>query len=93
MRGTLPVAFVVLKPDVDSTEAISGVASAVEKAVGTYARLGCVYVATALPKTRAGKVMRRLLREAAETGAIGGDVTGLEDHTALDAVLAAVCKT
>ncbi|WP_454743544.1 AMP-binding protein [Cupriavidus necator] len=93
VRGTLPVAFVVLKPDVDSTEAISGVASAVEKAVGTYARLGCVYVATALPKTRAGKVMRRLLREAAETGAIGGDVTGLEDHTALDAVLAAVCKT
>jgi acetyl-CoA synthetase len=34
--------------------------------------------------------MRRLLREAAETGEVRGDTTGLEDQAAVQAVLAAV---
>jgi acetyl-CoA synthetase len=34
--------------------------------------------------------MRRLLREAAETGEIKGDLTGLEDRAAIEAVLTAV---
>jgi acetyl-CoA synthetase len=90
VRGTLPVAFVTLRTGIESADARAGIASAVEKAIGAYARLGCVYISTSLPKTRTGKVMRRLLREAAETGAIKGDLTGLEDHAALDAVLSAV---
>ena len=32
-----------------------------------------------LPKTRSGKIMRRLLREIATSGAVRGDVTTLED--------------
>lgn len=93
LRGTLPVAFVTLKPGVNSSDAVAQVSAAVEQAVGTFARLGRVYVSDALPKTRAGKIMRRLLREAAETGAIKSDITGLEDHASLDAVLEAVRKT
>ncbi len=57
---------------------------------GGIARLARVYVCTALPKTRAGKIMRRLLREAAESGRVQGDTTGLEDAAAVEAVLAAV---
>jgi acetyl-CoA synthetase len=66
------------------------VAAAVERAIGAIARLRRVYVSSALPKTRAGKVMRRLLREAAETGTVRGDLTGLDDPNALEAVLDAV---
>ncbi len=90
VRGTVPVAFVTLRPGAEPDAVRAGVAAAVERAIGGIARLNQVYVPAALPKTRAGKVMRRLLREAAETGAVRGDLTGLEDPAALDAVLDAV---
>ena len=90
LRGTVPVAFLTLRPDADADAVRTGVASAVERAIGGIARLDRILVTAALPKTRAGKVMRRLLREAAETGAISGDTTGLEDASSLDAVLDAV---
>ncbi len=90
VRGTVPVAFVTLRQDADIDAVRADVAAAVERAIGGIARLGRVYVPSALPKTRAGKVMRRLLREAAETGAVRGDLTGLEDPAALEAVLDAV---
>jgi acetyl-CoA synthetase len=90
LRGTLPIAFVTLRGNVDPTDARTGISGAVERAIGGYARLGRVYISTALPKTRTGKVMRRLLREAAETGEIKGDLTGLEDRAAIEAVLTAV---
>jgi acetyl-CoA synthetase len=90
LRGTVPVAFVTLRPGADAEAVKAGVASAVERAIGGIARLGKIYVSTALPKTRAGKIMRRLLREAAETGAVKGDTTGLEDVASVQAVLASV---
>jgi acetyl-CoA synthetase len=90
LRGTVPVAFVTLRPGADPASVRKGVSAAVESGIGGIARLGQVYVSTALPKTRAGKIMRRLLREAAETGAVRGDITGLDDPTALQAVLTAV---
>jgi acetyl-CoA synthetase len=90
LRGTVPVAFVTLKPGADAEAVKRGVARAVEQAIGGIARLAAVYVPTSLPKTRAGKIMRRLLREAAETGSVRGDTTGLEDSSSVDAVLASV---
>ena len=89
-RGMVPVAFITLRQGADAGAVSAGVAAAVERAIGGFARLGRVYVPAALPKTRAGKVMRRLLREAAETGAVRGDLTGLEDVSAVEAVLEAV---
>ena len=90
LRGTVPVAFVTLRPGADPTAVRSGVRSAVEHAIGGIARLDRVYISTSLPKTRAGKIMRRLLREAAETGTVAGDTTGLDDPAAVQAVLTAV---
>ncbi len=90
VRGMVPVAFVTLRPGAEAMQVSAGVSAAVERAIGGIARLGHVYVSAALPKTRAGKVMRRLLREAAETGAVSGDVTGLDDVAAVEAVLTAV---
>ncbi len=90
VRGTVPVAFVTLRPGADPASVSAGVAGAVERGIGGIARLSRVYVSGSLPKTRAGKIMRRLLREAAETGSVRGDLTGLEDPAAVEAVLASV---
>ena len=63
---------------------------AVDHAIGGIARLHKVYVTRSIPKTRAGKIMRRLLREAVQSGRITSDTTGLEDPDSLAAILEAV---
>jgi len=47
--------------------------------IGAFARPAEIRFAEALPKTRSGKIMRRLLREIVTTRAVTGDVTTLED--------------
>jgi len=51
----------------------------VAKEIGALARPDDVRFTEALPKTRSGKIMRRLLRELATTGDVKGDTTTLED--------------
>ncbi len=51
----------------------------VAKEIGALARPDDLKFSDALPKTRSGKIMRRLLRELATTGEIKGDTTTLED--------------
>ena len=79
IKGTVPVAFVTLRPDADPAGVQQALMASVERAIGGIARLDRVYILAAMPKTRAGKIMRRLLREAAETGNVRGDLSGLED--------------
>ena len=90
LRGSVPVAFLTLRAGADPDAVKSGVFKAVERDIGGIARLGRVYVSASLPKTRAGKIMRRLLREVAESGVVKGDTAGLEDPSTVQAVLAAV---
>ena len=61
----------------------------VAQAIGGLARPAEVRFATALPKTRSGKIMRRLLRELASQGTVTGDVTTLEDFGVLEKLRAA----
>ena len=49
-------------------------------------RLGAVYLASALPKTRTGKIMRRPLRDDVEHGGPQGDTSAMEDLAGLQAV-------
>ncbi|HXR76690.1 MAG TPA: acetate--CoA ligase [Bryobacteraceae bacterium] len=51
----------------------------VAKEIGAFARPEEIRFTDALPKTRSGKIMRRLLREIVTTNAVTGDVTTLED--------------
>ncbi len=51
----------------------------VAKEIGALARPDDIRFTDALPKTRSGKIMRRLLRELATGGEIKGDTTTLED--------------
>jgi acetyl-CoA synthetase len=53
----------------------------VGREIGSFAKPDQVRVARALPKTRSGKIMRRLLRELAATGEMKGDTTTLEDFS------------
>ena len=55
----------------------------VAKEIGAIARPDEIRFAEQLPKTRSGKIMRRLLRELAEGGEVKGDTTTLEDFSVL----------
>jgi len=56
----------------------------VAKEIGALARPDEIRFSDALPKTRSGKIMRRLLREIATSGSVAGDVTTLEDFSVLE---------
>jgi acetyl-CoA synthetase len=51
----------------------------VAKKIGALARPDDILFTADLPKTRSGKIMRRLLRELATSGEVKGDTTTLED--------------
>jgi len=55
----------------------------VVKEIGALARPDDIRFTDTLPKTRSGKIMRRLLRELAGTGEVKGDVTTLEDFSVI----------
>src|SRR5437763_7687778 len=77
--GQAIVAFVTLQGDLegdDSTE--EGIRATVAQRIGKFARPERIIWADDLPKTRSGKIMRRLLRDIAE-GRELGDVTTLRD--------------
>ncbi|MFL6568613.1 MAG: AMP-binding enzyme, partial [Chthoniobacterales bacterium] len=55
----------------------------VAKEIGSLARPDDVRFAAGLPKTRSGKIMRRLLKEIASGKTVSGDTTTLEDFSVL----------
>lgn len=89
-KGTVPVAFVALIDGADPRRVRAEVDALVTSTLGGYARLSAVHITSALPKTRTGKIMRRLLRDVVEHGSPQGDTSAMEDITGLEAVQAAV---
>ncbi|GAB2628875.1 AMP-binding protein [Prescottella soli] len=88
-KGTVPAAFVILH-DEDPEAAVQEIRNAVSERLGKYAALGHVYLIAAMPKTRTGKLMRRLLRDIATYGEPQGDTSAVEDSAAIDVVARAV---
>jgi len=77
--GQAIVAFVTLQGELEGDEAtIEGIRATVAERIGKFARPKRTIWADELPKTRSGKIMRRLLRDIAEGRALG-DVTTLRD--------------
>jgi acetyl-CoA synthetase len=77
--GQAICAFVTLTGDLDgSEELVEGIRAVVAERIGKFARPKRIIWADDLPKTRSGKIMRRLLRDIAEGRALG-DVTTLRD--------------
>jgi acetyl-CoA synthetase len=89
LKGSALVAFVSLKAQVLSANPELGtiqdeLKAWVGKEIGPIARPDEVRFADALPKTRSGKIMRRLLREMITTGTTTGDTSTLEDFSVLE---------
>jgi acetyl-CoA synthetase len=77
--GQAICAFVTLKGDMEGTDEVEGgIRAVVAERIGKFARPKRIVWADDLPKTRSGKIMRRLLRDIAEGRALG-DVTTLRD--------------
>jgi acetyl-CoA synthetase len=92
IKGQAPVAFVTLKSGHEaSPELAKALKAHVAKEIGAIARPDDVRFTAALPKTRSGKIMRRLLKEICAGGTIKGDTTTLDDLNVL-ASLAASSK-
>ena len=78
------VVFVTLKSGVKHTPSLKEeLRDHVGKHIGAIAKPDEVRFAEALPKTRSGKIMRRLLKEIASGKTVGGDTTTLEDFSVL----------
>jgi acetyl-CoA synthetase len=87
LKGTGLVAFVTLKKGVShSPELKKELATHVGKEIGAIARPDEIRFADGLPKTRSGKIMRRLLRDVASGKQSTGDTTTLEDLNVLAAL-------
>jgi acetyl-CoA synthetase len=79
--GQAIVAFVTLQGDLEGDEeTVEGIRATVAERIGKFARPRRIIWSEDLPKTRSGKIMRRLLRDIAEGRALG-DVTTLRDPT------------
>ena len=84
LKGQAVVAFVTVKTGVDpSRELKEELRNHVAAHIGAIARPDEVRFAEALPKTRSGKIMRRLLKEIASGAKVTGDTTTLEDFSVL----------
>ena len=80
IKGEAIVCFVTLRSGQSPSPALrAALMEHVAATIGTIARPADVRFCDVLPKTRSGKIMRRLLRELAHKGGISGDTTTLED--------------
>jgi acetyl-CoA synthetase len=80
LKGQAIAAFVTLEEGHEPTEELKQeLRQWVAKEIGSLARPDDLRFTQMLPKTRSGKIMRRLLRELATTGEVKGDTTTLED--------------
>jgi acetyl-CoA synthetase len=84
LKGQAISAFVILKEgNAQSAELVAELKEHVVKKIGAIARPEEVLFAADLPKTRSGKIMRRLLKDIAE-GKVLGDTTTLADPSVVD---------
>jgi acetyl-CoA synthetase len=85
LKGQAIVAFVTPRQGVAADDALAKILREhVSAQIGALARPEEIRFAEALPKTRSGKIMRRLLREVASGSKARGDTTTLEDQGVLE---------
>jgi acetyl-CoA synthetase len=82
MKGQGIAAFVTLRSGVKPNDALKKeLMGTVITQIGSLARPDQIRFTDSLPKTRSGKIMRRLLKEIASGGEVKGDITTLEDFS------------
>ena len=84
MKGQAVAAFVTLEHGHQPSDTLKEeLRQWVAKEIGSMAKPDDIRFTDQLPKTRSGKIMRRLLRELASSGEVKGDITTLEDLTVI----------
>ncbi len=94
MTGQAVVAFVILRGDAadsDPVQVAADLKAHVAKEISPIAKPKSIMVVNELPKTRSGKIMRRLLKDLAE-GREAGDATTLTDASVMDTIKAGMTK-
>ena len=85
LKGEVIVAFVSLEKDVNNApELVEDLKKHVVNEIGIIAKPEKIIISDALPKTRSGKIMRRILRSLAAGEKISGDISTLEDSSVLE---------
>jgi acetyl-CoA synthetase len=85
IKGQAVAAFITLEGGVTPSPALKDELRAwVAKEIGSMAKPDDIRFSDQLPKTRSGKIMRRLLRELATSGEVKGDITTLEDFAVIN---------
>ena len=85
IKGVVPVAFVVARAGADAAAIPADVTKSIREVIGPIASPHKVYVVPDLPKTRSGKIMRRLLRKAL-TGEEMGDLSTLSNPESVEKI-------
>jgi len=86
------VAFVILRSDMPAPDdVVAHLRNHVAKEIGPIAKPRQILVVNELPKTRSGKIMRRLLRDVAENRSLG-DVTTLADPSVMNLISEGLSK-
>jgi acetyl-CoA synthetase len=86
IKGETPIAFVVLRSQFKPSDSLkTELINWVRQLVGPIATISNVYFVTKLPKTRSGKIMRRVVKAVATNSNIG-DVTTLEDEASVEEI-------
>jgi acetyl-CoA synthetase len=84
LKGQAVHAYVTLKKDIAPGDDVADeLREWVAREIGSLARPERVHFVAALPKTRSGKIMRRLLREIVTTNQVAGDTSTVEDYNVI----------
>lgn len=97
IKGEGIFAYIVLKSDsgiADEVEEVKAINKVIQKEIGNIALCDDVVFVSGLPKTRSGKIMRRILRAIAKGEEITQDTSTLEDPSVVAAIISTVrsCK-
>lgn len=85
IKGEVPVVFVRLADGYEESDVLKeSITNRIIEQIGTIARPESIICTESLPKTVSGKIMRRLLKEVVVQGNVTGDITGLEDPSAVE---------
>src|SRR5207237_7021055 len=86
VKGRVPEVYIAVKPGVQpSQDIIDRVVKANEEVIGKIARPKHVYIVPDMPKTRSGKIMRRVLAAISNRGDVG-DVTSLANPDVVEQI-------
>lgn len=94
IKGEGVAAFVILKTGESISELLKAELNRhVRTEIGPIAHLDAIYLVEGLPKTRSGKIMRRILRKLAKGDTDLGDVSTLADTDVIEQLIAAIKAT